>query len=178
MNLKALVSLSVLLLGAPLCADTVPASPQDTPQDTPQDATPELLPMKAVEATALQNHPSMRLAREETEIADLKRLEAKRALWPGLTAKAENTHGEAVEALGTPPFTERSYGLEGTHTLYSGGKLHNTYHQTLATWESFIAKQKKAESDVLYGVREAAWNLIKAQRVSKDLRQNAGGSGS
>jgi outer membrane protein TolC len=123
------------------------------------------LPLKAVEATALKNHPSVGLAREEEALADLKRQAAKRALFPTLTAKGEETHGDAVDPLGTPAFTERSYGLELTQTIYSGGKLHDTYYQSVATWMSLKAKERKVESDVIYGVREAAWSFIKAQRM-------------
>src|SRR5439155_4482722 len=114
-------------------------------------ADEDLVPLKADEATALQNHPSIRLAREEADIADFKRKEAKRALFPSLTAKGEETRGDAVDPLGTPAFTERSYGLEATQTLYSGGKLHNTYRQAVAAWQSLVAKQRRTASDVLYG---------------------------
>lgn len=127
--------------------------------------TSESIAIKAAEALSLQQHSAIRLAREEVAVADLKRREAKRALWPSLTAKAEQTDGDAVDPLGTPAFKERSYGLEASQTIYGGGKLHDTYRQAFAAWESVKAKEKKAESDVIYGVREAAWSFIKARAV-------------
>lgn len=121
--------------------------------------------LKDAEALSLKNHPSVHLAREEMSVADLKRKEAERALWPSVTAKAENTEGDAVDSLGTPAFTERSFGVEAAHTLYSGGKLRSTYKQAYAAWESLKAKQAKTQSDVLYGIREATWNVIKSQNL-------------
>jgi|GEM_PF-1402952 len=135
-------------------------------EEASQGTSPATLSsLKTLESTALLNHPSIALAREEVALADLKRREARRALFPALTAKGEETHGDAVDPLGTPAFTERSYGVEVTQTLYSGGKLHDTYAQAVAVWQSLQAKERKVESDVIYGVREAAWSLIKAQRV-------------
>ena len=127
--------------------------------------TADVISIKEAEDLSLKQHSAIRLAREEVAVADLKRVEAKRSLWPTLTAKAEQTDGEAVDPLGTPAFTERSYGMEASQTIYSGGKLHDTYRQAFAAWESLKAKERKAESDVIYGVREAAWNLTKAQAV-------------
>ncbi|MFA5975930.1 MAG: TolC family protein [Elusimicrobiota bacterium] len=131
----------------------------------------EFISFQAAESLSLQNHPSVRLAQEEAAVAETKRKESRRALFPSLTAKAEDTEGDAVDTLGTPAFTERSYGVEASQALYAGGKLYNTYKQALSTWESLKAKQVKTQSDVLYGVREAAWNLIKSENLLKVYRK-------
>jgi outer membrane protein TolC len=141
----------------------------------------ELLSLEQAESIALESHPSVRLVDEEAGVARLKRMEAYRAVWPAITLKAERTRGESVRELGTPDFTEKSYMVQASQPLLQGGRLWRVYKQSRAGYESLQAKADKARQEVLYGVREATWNYIKAaraleihQKALKDLAKEKG----
>jgi outer membrane protein TolC len=122
------------------------------------------------EQIAAENHPSVRLADEEAELAELKKDEAARAMWPGITLKGERTDGKAVEALGTPGFREISYGVQASQPLIQGGRLYRSYRQARSAWESSQAKADKARQEVLFAARESYWNYVKALRVREVYR--------
>jgi outer membrane protein TolC len=114
------------------------------------------------ERLAIKNHPALKLATEEMTVTKAKKDEAARALWPGITVKAEETKGMANNDLGTPEFKEQSYGVQLSQPLIQGGKLYRTYQQANSNWESSKAKSDKAERDVLYNVREAYWQMVRS----------------
>jgi hypothetical protein len=47
-------------------------------------------------------------------VAELKKAEAYRAVWPLVSLKGEITEGAAERTLGTPDFLEESYGVQLT----------------------------------------------------------------
>ena len=116
------------------------------------------------EKMALDNHSSVRLAKEEMEVADLKEKEALRAIFPALSIKGEQTTGVA-DQLSTPNFTQKNYGVQISQALFQGGKLHNTYQQAHENRLSAITKLTKAEQEVIFHVRETYWNMVKARRA-------------
>ncbi len=122
--------------------------------------------MADCEQMAIKNHPSLRLTQEEVELAELKRKEAFRAIWPSLQIKGEQTDGAAERELGTPDFTEKSYGVQVNQSVFQGGRLYRVYRQAAASWESARARYTKAQQEVIYSVREASWNLVKASLIS------------
>lgn len=123
------------------------------------------VPISDGEQIALENHPSVQLAMEEADLAELKKDEAARALWPSVTLKGERTDGFAVRELGTPGFREVSYGVQASQPLLQGGKLYRTYRQSKAAWQSAAAKELKARQEVLFALRESTWNYVKALRA-------------
>jgi len=138
----------------------------------PSNTRPGVVSLADNEKIALETHPSVRLADEEAEVAELKKDEAYRALWPGVTLKGERTDGFAVEQLGTPGFREVSYGVQASHPLIQWGKVYYSYRQAGAAWESARAKADEARQEVLYGARESYWNYVKAVRT-RDAYQKA-----
>jgi outer membrane protein TolC len=111
------------------------------------------------------------LAEEQVELSVLRRQEAHRALWPSVNLKGEKTQGAAVRELGTPDFTEQSYGVQASQPVFQGGRLYHTYRQATATWESEQAKHEKATQEVLFSVREATWNLAQTMASQGILDQ-------
>lgn len=84
---------------------------QENPPES--NSTPQVLALDECRRQAFVQYRPLKLAQEEIEVADAKALEAARELWPTLAAKGEYTKGAAVVDLGTPGFTEQSYGLQG-----------------------------------------------------------------
>lgn len=123
------------------------------------------------EQMALAEHPTLKLAGEETRVADLRKDEAYRGIWPLLSAKGEITEGVADRTLGTPDFLEESYGFQMTQSLIQGGRLVRGYKQAKAHWRSIQAKEEKARQEVLFNVRESFFNLVKAQRAEEIFSQ-------
>lgn len=123
------------------------------------------------ERAALRQHPSVRLAAQEEKVARFKRREAARALGPAVALKAERTQGEAVRELGTPEFTEESYGVQFSQPLWQGGRLQDTWRQAQATWQAQTAKTEKARQEVLYNVREATWQWVRIQQSVASYRR-------
>lgn len=119
------------------------------------------------ERMALATHPTLRLAQEETRVAQLKKHEAFRAVWPLVSLKGEITEGAAERTLQTPDFVEESYGVQLTQTLLQGGRLVRAYKQAKANWLSVQAKEEKARQEVLFGARESYWNFVKAIEVER-----------
>jgi len=122
------------------------------------------------EKRALAQHPSVRLAAQETALARQKKFEARRALGPELVLKGEYTDGAALPELGSPGFREESYGVQGSQPVFQGRRLYNVYRQSKASWESVKAREEKTRQAVLYTVREAFWNLVKARRSTEIFR--------
>lgn len=116
------------------------------------------------EKTALENHSSIRLAKEEMELSVLKEQESLRAVFPSLSLKGEQTKGKG-EGLKTPDFIEKNYGVQFTQPLFQGGKIQNTYKQARENRFSARTKLTKAEHEVIYRSREAYWNMVKAKRT-------------
>lgn len=120
--------------------------------------------LKECEKISLEKHPAVHLVQEEVELSNRKRQEALRTIWPNLTLKAEQTLGKAEPKLGTPDFTEQSYGMQFSQVVFQGGKLYQTFRQAHFNCESIKAKQLKVRQETLFNLRESYWNLIKAIR--------------
>ncbi len=132
------------------------------------DLAPKNISLIDSERLAFENHPTIKLANEEVSVTKAKKMEAARALWPAVTLKAEKTIGAANNDLATPEFKEETYGVQASQPLIQGGKLYRTYKQAQSTWQSTRAKRDKAEREVLYNVREAYWQMVRA-RVAEDV---------
>lgn len=112
-------------------------------------------------AIAANTYEPLKLAEQEVKLADFKCVTAGRALYPSLTAKAEQTNGDALRDVGTPGFREESYGLQMAYALFQGGKLQAAHQQAVSA--ALIAKLKydKTHQEMLFGVSEAYWNLVR-----------------
>jgi outer membrane protein TolC len=126
-----------------------------------------VMSLEQSEEAALATHPTLSLAVEESRVAELKKAEAYRAVWPLASIKGEITEGAAERTLGTPDFLEESYGVQVTQTVIQGGRLVRAYKQAKANWLSVQAKEEKARQEVLFGARESYWNLVKAIQVEQ-----------
>ena len=75
---------------------------------------------------ALAQNPALTLAEDDFAIARARARAAAVSLFPAVTAKADETTGRAEQGVDNPPFVQRSYGVQATQTIFSGGKLWGT----------------------------------------------------
>jgi len=136
---------------------------ENLPESNSATSTAQFIQMDDCQRQAFGNYQPLKLAQEEINVADAKALEAARELWPNLAAKGEYTKGAAVVELGTPGFTEESYGLQASYTIFQGGRLWATYKQADANLRIARLKYEKTRQDMIYQVTEAYWNLARAQ---------------
>jgi outer membrane protein TolC len=108
---------------------------------------------------ALENSPQAKTAKHEVKVAQLKKRDAFRALFPNVKLKASHTTGDVLDDIG---FTEELYGIEGEHPIYQGGRIMNAYKQSKVNVELAEAKYNKVEHDLSYKVAEAYYAIVTA----------------
>lgn len=113
----------------------------------------------------------LKLAQEEISVRQAKQAEAARALWPGLKIKGEFTDGASIVELGTPGFSEASYGVQLSQTLFSGGKLWSTYQQAKVNRHMAEVKLLKTKLDMTHQLKEAYWNLVRVNDNQSNYQQ-------
>jgi outer membrane protein len=108
---------------------------------------------------ALENSSQAKTAKHEVKVAQLKKRDAFRALFPNVKLKASHTTGDVLDDIG---FTEELYGIEGEHPIYQGGRIMNAYKQSKVNVELAEAKYNKVEHDLSYKVAEAYYAIVTA----------------
>jgi outer membrane protein TolC len=145
------------------------------PQETSTPFPPTTSAEKALDLAdclqmATENYRPLQLAKEEIGVAEAKAAEAARELWPSLAAKGEYTRGAALVELGTPGFTEQSYGLQASYTLFQGGGLWATFRQADANLQIARLKYTQTQHEMMQQVTDATWNLARAQGALADYQ--------
>jgi len=125
--------------------------------------------------TGLANYEPLHLAEEEYNLAQLRRFEAVRGLFPSATAKFEKSQGSLLKDIAVSTddihFIRRSYGVELGQPIFRSGKLYYSWRQT--AWQAKAAAQnvKKVRGEVTFEIIKAYNNLIKSQRALKVRRE-------
>ncbi|MFH1378848.1 MAG: TolC family protein [bacterium] len=114
---------------------------------------------------ALAANPQVRIAADEVRLADIKAWEALRALYPGLTAKYEQTRGDAVRETGVPDFDEKSFGIQMSQALYQGGKLKATYKQAKLSKDIARIKYEELSGKIIFEAIKAYYDYLKAVKA-------------
>jgi outer membrane protein len=143
---------------------------ENLPESGSATITAQFIQIDDCQRQAFDNYQPLKLAQEEIDVADAKALEAARELWPILAAKGEYTKGAAVVDLGTPGFTEESYGMQMSYTIFQGGRLWATYKQADDNLKIARLKYEKTRQEIIYSVTEAYWNLDRAQANVADYQ--------
>ncbi|MFH1367584.1 MAG: TolC family protein [Elusimicrobiota bacterium] len=110
----------------------------------------------------------LKLAKQEIDVSGWKLAESTRNLFPNLTAKAEETNGDAIREIGTPAFREQTLGVQLAYPLFQSGKIWATRMQAKSNYVISVLKYDKTRQEMVYCVSEAYWNLVKAR---KDLSE-------
>jgi len=118
---------------------------------------------------ALLNNPRVQVALREVEYERYKVLEAEREFLPQVKASWEKQEGKSEQSGGSSNsgdgFFGLKYGIEATHTLFSGGK--NVYTLKQAKTRLLVAKKKyeQARQEAIYNVEKAYYELVKTQMI-------------
>ncbi|MGQ0644891.1 MAG: TolC family protein [Elusimicrobiota bacterium] len=118
--------------------------------------------------TALDKHPSLSLAQEEVWVGDARRRAATVSLFPAVSVKADETRGRADPAAGgaaAPAFVQRSYGVQATQTLFSGGRMWSERRRSALGSEVARLQLEKQKLDVRHAVAEAYWKLAGLEKA-------------
>jgi len=115
---------------------------------------------------AIDNSKTLKIAREEVRLAELKVREATRGLFPSVAAKLDRTDGniKSLETGGVDAgFRETEFGLQIGQSLYQGGKFKSTLTQAKVKLEMAEKKYEKTEQDLIFDVKKAYYNLVNSQ---------------
>lgn len=115
---------------------------------------------------ALADNPSLTVAQDDVSISRARQRAATVSLLPALSGKLDETTGKILEStLINKDFIERSYGVQGTLSLFSGGKLWGTRRQAVISSEVAQLQLEKQKLDVRHAVTEAYWRVVAVQRA-------------
>ncbi|MBK8651593.1 MAG: TolC family protein [Elusimicrobia bacterium] len=115
---------------------------------------------------ALTDNAALMLAQDELGIARARQRVATMAVLPALTGKLDESRGKADNSGDeNQDFLERSYGLQATQTLFSGGKVWGTRRQSVFATEIANLQLEKQRLDVRHAVTEAYWRVAALQRA-------------
>lgn len=131
----------------------------------------KLKDLKGALEIGVSNNPSIKIAIDEIELAKLKKWEALRAIYPGLTAKYEQTRGDAIRETGVPEFDEKTFGLQLNQSLYYGRKLISTYRQAKHNYEIAKLKYDDLMLSFVFEVKKAYYNVIKQEKSKKLFKE-------
>src|SRR5205814_930122 len=61
----------------------------------------------------------------------------------------------------------KNYGVEIVQSVFAGGRLLRTFHQSRENLEAGRSRLIKTEQETIYRARESFWNLVQAQKISE-----------
>lgn len=108
---------------------------------------------------ALKNNQPTKVAREEVELAQIKKTEAKRNLFPQLKMQAYSTEGEVNKV----DYEEREGKLQADQPIYYGGRLKDTLKQAEVNLEITQKNYDRLKFDVIQKTETAYYNLVAAR---------------
>jgi len=123
----------------------------------------------------MHNHVPLRLAQEEYAIAKVRYFEATRNLFPSLTGRYTRSEGflllDPSTTTDDTSFQRREYGLQIGQPIFQSGRLF--YSQRQASMQKQISQQNlfKTQQNIVYDIKRAYYNLIKAQKTLKARRE-------
>jgi len=132
---------------------------------------------------AYRNYQPLETAKEELDLSKKRVFEAKRALYPQLTAKATLEEGSEIDTTGGNTasaieynFESQSYGVQIEQPLFYSGRLRNTLKK--AETEAKIAdiKHDNIKNQLSFEVARSYYDLVASQRnlaLQMDLLKHA-----
>lgn len=130
-------------------------------------------------SVAQDNSKLLSVARDEADLANYRVWEARRALFPALTARASKTQGREVnpfpsqdfEGFETTRFERDEYGLQVTQPIYQSGRLWGAYRQARLNRLMAIENVRKQAQDLTYEMKKAYISLLKFQTILRIRRE-------
>ena len=129
--------------------------------------------------TAQANSRLLAVARDEADLAKYRVLEARRALYPAVTAKLSSTRGKEVnpfpsddfEGFEATSFKRDEYGFQITQPIWQSGRLYGAYRQARLNRLMALENLRKQAQDLTYEVKKAYFTLLKSQAIVRVRRQ-------
>ncbi|MBK8576643.1 MAG: TolC family protein [Elusimicrobia bacterium] len=122
----------------------------------------------------LANHRPLRVAEEESRVANVRYLEAMRNLLPAVTWKYSESEGELLEdplvSTDDTKFKRKEIGVEFGIPLFHSGR--NYFNFRSAGAQKIVAEQnvRKVQGEITFEITRAYYNLVRSQRAVKARR--------
>lgn len=129
---------------------------------------------------ALANSRLLTVAREESELAKTRVFEARRALYPSVSARVSATRGREVNPFAQDPgfegfeeaaFRRDEYGFQVSQPIWESGRLYSAFRQSKLNRQMALENLRKQAQDLTYEVKKAYYTLLKNQAVLQARRQ-------
>ncbi|MCG3204175.1 MAG: hypothetical protein KCHDKBKB_00881 [Elusimicrobia bacterium] len=129
--------------------------------------------------TAQSNSQLLTVARGEADLAKFRVWEARRSLFPALTARVSDTRGretnpfpsDVFEGFEATTYKREEYGLQGTQPLWESGRLYGAYQQSKLNRLMAIENVRKQAQDLTYEMKKAYISLLKYQSILRIRRE-------
>jgi outer membrane protein TolC len=159
--------------GAPAAAPP-PASGVPDPSATSRKALPKSPLLKDFLTVGLANHRPLRVAEEESRVANVRYLEAMRNLMPAVTGKYSESEGELLEdplvSTDDTKFKRKEIGVEFGIPIFHSGR--NYFNFRSAGAQKIVAQQnvRKVRGEIIFEITRAYYNLVRSHRAVKARR--------
>jgi outer membrane protein TolC len=129
--------------------------------------------------TAQANSKLLSVARDEAELSKNRVFEARRALFPALTAVVSQTKGKEVNPFGrevpegfdATEYRRDEYGLQATQPIYQSGRLVGAYRQSKLNRLMALENVRKQAQDLTFEMKKAHISLLKYQSILRIRRE-------
>ncbi len=129
--------------------------------------------------TSQANSQLLTVSRGEVELAKFRVSEARRALFPALTARASDTHGKEAnpfpsqifEGFEATTYKREEYGVQATQPLYESGRVYGAYKQAKLNRLMATENLRKQAQDLTYEMKKAYNTLLKNQAILRVRRE-------
>ena len=130
-------------------------------------------------SVAQANSKLLSVARDEADLSKYRVWEARRALYPAVTARASRTQGREVnpfpsrdfEGFETTQFSRREYGVQVTQPIWQSGRLWGAYRQARLNKLMAAENVRKQAQDLTYEMKKAFTSLLKFQSILRIRRE-------
>jgi outer membrane protein TolC len=130
-------------------------------------------------AVSQGNSRLLAVSRDEAELAKFRVFEARRALFPALTARVSRTDGHEVnpfpsdnfEGFEATSFKKEEYGLQVNQPIYQSGRLWGAYRQAKLNQLMAVENVRKQAQDLTYEMKKAYTSLLKYQTILRIRRE-------
>lgn len=130
-------------------------------------------------AVAQGNSRLLAVSRDEAELAKFRVFEARRALFPALTARVSKTEGKEVnpfpsedfEGFEATSFRKDEYGLQINQPIWQSGRLYGAFKQSKLNRLMAVENVRKQAQDLTFEVKKAYTSLLKYQSILRIRRE-------
>lgn len=128
---------------------------------------------------AQSNSKLLSVSRDEADLAKFRVWEARRSLYPSVTARVAATRGKEVnpfpsedfEGFEATSFKRDEYGLQVAQPIWESGRLYGAYRQAKLNRMMALENVRKQAQDLTYEMKKAYFSLLKNQAILRIRRE-------